>query len=60
MRQQLVRDGMGRILGSVNDYWDDEDESYFDYKESHITYPRHDHGKSSPVTTFHISELNRK
>jgi hypothetical protein len=56
LKNAIIRDGMGRILGSVNDYWNDEDESYFDYKETHIMYPRHDHGKSSPVTTWNLND----
>jgi hypothetical protein len=60
VKQQLVRDGAGRILGTVGDYWNDEDDSYFDYKERDLMFPIHSQTKCSEVTTYHISELKNK
>jgi ribosomal protein L15E len=58
MKNTIIRDGLGRISGSVNDYWINE-ESYYNYKERELVFPRHNQGKSSPVKVFHISELNK-
>lgn len=60
MKQQLVRDGYGRILGTVSDYWNNEDSSYVDYKESNLVFPRHNEDQNGKVHTYHISELHKK
>lgn len=59
MNQSLMRDNKGRIIGTIEEYWIDEDESYFDYREPELIFPRHNQGKIAPVHTYHISELNK-
>jgi hypothetical protein len=54
MRNAIVRDELGRVLGSVDDYWIDENETWFDQKESELIFPRHDQGKISPVTVWNL------
>jgi hypothetical protein len=58
LKNTIIRDGLGRISGSVNDYWINEQESYHDYKERELVFPRHDQGKSSPVTTWNLYDKN--
>lgn len=57
MKQQLVRDALGRIQGSVADYYFDNDEVWEDYKEDELLFPQHNQYDASPVT---ISYINKK
>jgi hypothetical protein len=59
MYQTIRRDEMGRIIGSLNEFHTDENESWHDQKELDVIFPRHIKDYNSEVKTFHISELNR-
>jgi hypothetical protein len=56
MRNGIVRDELGRVMGSVKDYWNDENESYHDFKEAELVFPRHDQGRVAPVTTWNLND----
>jgi hypothetical protein len=57
MKGTILREANGRILGKM-DYWFNEDEldSYHDYKENVLVFPRHDQGKSSPVISWNLND----
>jgi hypothetical protein len=54
-----VRDGLGRIQGSVADYYFDMEESWKDQKCKDVRFPVHNQYQESPVKVYHISELNK-
>jgi hypothetical protein len=56
LKNTIVRDGLGRIQGSIADYYINESESWIDYKERDLVFPRHSQGKSSPVTTWNLND----
>lgn len=60
MKQQLVRDNLGKIQGLVSDYWNSEDEVWEDVKCKDVRFPNHNQYAESPVTVYHISQLNKK
>jgi hypothetical protein len=60
MNQPIFRDGTGRIVGGINEWFNDEDESYFDYKETNVRFPEYKGDRNGEVKTYHISELKNK
>ncbi|WP_170211264.1 hypothetical protein [Robertmurraya siralis] len=57
----MTRDHLGRILGKLEEFWNNEDENWFDKKihSRNIRFPKHDEDRVYPVITRNINELNK-
>jgi hypothetical protein len=56
MNQPIFRDGKGRIVGGINEWFNDEDESYFDFKvdKDDVRFPVHNQYECSDVKISNI------
>lgn len=59
MYQSIRRDEMGRVLGLLNEFHNDEQEFWHDQKEMDVIFPRHTQDYNSEVKVYHISELTK-
>jgi hypothetical protein len=62
MNQPIFRDGLGRVVGTMDEWFTDENESYFDYKVKgfDVRFPEYKGDRNGEVKTYHISELKNK
>jgi hypothetical protein len=60
MNQPIFRDGLGRVVGTMDEWFTDENESYFDFKEEDVIFPEYKGDRNGEVKTYHISELKNK
>lgn len=62
MKNAVIRNYDGRVEGSINYFWNNEDECWSDrkVKPENIMFPQHTGVMHSEVKCYHISELNMK
>ena len=60
MQNTLRRDEMGRILGTINEFYSDENDSYFDQKCHDVRFPEYRQNFNSEVRTYSIKELKNE
>ncbi|MBL4951116.1 hypothetical protein JK635_02525 [Neobacillus sp. YIM B02564] len=56
----IIRDGLGRIYGSVNNFWYSDDEYWEDHKERNVIFPKHNENKPSPVHIWNLYDNKEK
>jgi hypothetical protein len=56
MNQPLFRDGKGRIVGGINEWFTNEDDHYVDYKERDVRYPEHKGNLNGEVTVWNLND----
>jgi hypothetical protein len=58
MNQPIFRNGKGQIVGGINEWFNHEDESYFDFKvdKDDVIFPRHNQYESSEVKTWNLKD----
>jgi hypothetical protein len=57
LKQSLVRDGLGRIQGTVADYYFENEEVWEDFKEKDVRFPIHNQYKSSECITYNLNDV---
>jgi hypothetical protein len=56
MKNTIIRESNGRILGRLDEFWNDEDDNYFDHKVDELYFPNHNQYDASPVTITYINK----
>lgn len=58
MNQPIFRNGKGQIVGGIKEWFNDEDESWFDYKvdKDDVIFPVHNQYECSEVTIWNLKD----
>jgi hypothetical protein len=56
---ELIRDTYGRIMGKIDEFYNDEESFWVDYKEDDVRFPEYKGDRNGEVKTYHISELKK-
>jgi hypothetical protein len=56
MKGTILRENNGRILGRLDEFWNNEDESYADHRETELRFPNYNKNLNSPVTVWNLND----